>query len=87
VIFAQSHSTYLPSVGPVTTKLPLSTMSSSTIPFEPSRLMHSSYDLASDSPQVSIKLQNTVSDFMDVVRKKQASVNQINDFIAFVDDD
>jgi hypothetical protein len=49
--------------------------------------MHSSYDFASDSPQVSIKLQNTVSEFMDPVRKEQASVNQINAFITFVDDD
>jgi len=62
-------------------------MTSSTAHFEPSRLLHSSYDFSSHSPQVSIKLQNTVSDFIKLVRKKQASADQIDDFIAFVDDD
>src|ERR1700728_1741866 len=62
-------------------------MSSSTVHFEPSRLLHSSYDFSSHSPQGSIKLQNTVSDFMKLVRKKQAPANPIDAFIAFVDDD
>jgi hypothetical protein len=62
-------------------------MSSSTVHFEPSRLLHSSYDFSSHSLQGAIKLQNTVSDFMKLVRKKQAPANQIDAFIAFVDDD
>jgi hypothetical protein len=62
-------------------------MSSSTVHFEPSRLLHSSYDFSYHSPQGSIKLQNTVTDFMKLVRKKQAPADQIDDFIAFVDDD
>jgi hypothetical protein len=78
---------------PISISLPLisqaaaSIMSSSFVHFEPSRLMHSSYDFPSYSLQVSIRLQNTVSDFMNLVRQKQACASQINDFIAFVDDD
>ena len=62
-------------------------MSSETVHFDPSRLLHSSYDLASQNPQGYIQAQNAVIDFINLVRKKQASTNQIDDFIAFVDHD
>lgn len=87
VNFQQSPFYLLAIRWPFDYQAPTSSMSSPTVHFEPSRLLHSSYDFSAHSPQVSMKLLSTVSDFMDLVRRKQASADQIEDFIAFVDDD
>ena len=66
---------------------PASKMASQTAHFDFSVLLHSSYGDSSGSPQISIETQNTVIDFMNLVQKKQAPHDQIDDFIAYVDHD
>lgn len=53
----------------------------------PTRLLHSSYDLTSKSPDLSYQIQNTCSDFRDVVNRGEASLEHTNAFITFVDND